>query len=52
LFTRFCPGLIFQSCATHHAQFSENIKQPVTALNADIKNGTIFLIGMLEILEQ
>jgi len=40
-------GLIFQSCATHHAQFGKNIKQPVTALNADTLEiaHTIFLIG-------
>ncbi|SHH03570.1 Calcineurin-like phosphoesterase [Flavobacterium micromati] len=40
-------GLIFQSCATHHAQFGKNIKQPVTALNADTLEiaHTIYLIG-------
>ena len=40
-------GFIFQSCATHHAQFGKNIKQPITALNADTSEiaHTIFLIG-------
>jgi predicted phosphodiesterase len=40
-------GLIFQSCATHHAQFGKNIKQRVSALNADTLEitHTIFLLG-------
>lgn len=40
-------GLIFQSCATHHAQFGKNIKNPVTQNATDSSKiaHTFYLIG-------
>ena len=46
-FILFLSGLMIQSCATHHAQFGQNIKNPVT-LNATDSSKiahTFYLIG-------
>ncbi|MBG6187356.1 metallophosphoesterase [Flavobacterium sp. CAN_S2] len=46
-FILFLSGLMMQSCATHHAQFGQNIKNPVTLNAADSSKiaHTFYLIG-------
>jgi hypothetical protein len=43
----FFSVLIFQSCATHHAQFGKNIKNPITQNTTDTSKitHTFYLIG-------
>lgn len=47
VFILFATGFIFQSCATHHAQFGKNIKNPVTqnAVDSSKIAHTFYLIG-------
>ena len=47
VFILFASGFIFQSCATHHAQFGKKIKNPVAHNETDSSKiaHTFYLIG-------